>query len=91
MRECRLLDVIATNPDHLRQGVASSLIAWGFEQAAKDGMPTILCAATHAVPLYLKNGLELVETLTLEYIDKDADGKPVGERTITLVIMTKRP
>ena len=91
MVECRLLDVIATNPNYLRQGVASGLIAWGLEQAAKDGMPTILCAAPHAVPVYLKNGLGIVETLALDYIDKDADGKAVGERTITLVIMMKRP
>ena len=50
---------LAVDPNFQRRGIASMLIAWGQEQARKEGVCIGLIASTVGQELYRKNGFHL--------------------------------
>ncbi|KAK9899750.1 hypothetical protein P389DRAFT_192061 [Cystobasidium minutum MCA 4210] len=83
---------IATHPGYLRQGVASAILDWGIKEANKEQVPVLIESVPHARAVYLSKGFAEIGKWTLDYDDKDMQGKPTGEtKTITLYMMTREP
>jgi predicted acetyltransferase len=54
------LMILATHPDHRRQGAASKLLAWGIQEAQTKKVSITLFSSPMGLPLYRKNGFEQV-------------------------------
>ena len=55
------LSFLATHPDHQRRGAGKMLLDYGAELAEKKGLQSTLFATKVGLPLYLREGFELVD------------------------------
>ena len=51
--------VLAVDKNHRRKGIASKLVRWGAEEAAKDGKTVVLLSAPDAALFYTAVGFEV--------------------------------
>lgn len=71
--------------------MAKALLQWGFEQAAKEHLPTLVESVPSAWTLYENAGFERVADWSMEYPDRDMQGQETGEkRVIELVVGVRR-
>lgn len=52
------LEMLATEPGYTRRGIGKSLVAWGIQKAAEEGLPCYLDATAEGVALYKSLGFE---------------------------------
>ncbi|KAF5856145.1 hypothetical protein ETB97_007828 [Aspergillus alliaceus] len=57
------LDMLATNPDHQRQGAASLLVQWGCALADRTGAAIYIASSDQGAGLYRKFGFSLLDGL----------------------------
>ncbi|MCJ1313867.1 hypothetical protein MMC25_007547 [Agyrium rufum] len=55
-----LLELMATHPNHRRQGAADLLMKWGLKKADEIGVDILLEASEMGKPLYEKYGFEVI-------------------------------
>ncbi|KAF5019813.1 hypothetical protein F66182_8182 [Fusarium sp. NRRL 66182] len=60
------VNILFTHPDHRRQGVASVIMDWSKKKADEMGVELWLDSTEQGVPVYLKHGLAVVNTNTLQ-------------------------
>ena len=55
-----VLQVLCVHPSHQRKGIATQMVRWGIEEAAKHGKGVIVIATPMGRPFYASVGFEAV-------------------------------
>ena len=59
------LTFVGTDPQHERRGAATSLIRWGLDKCAREGIPAYLESTPNAASIYERLGFWRVERLSI--------------------------
>jgi GNAT superfamily N-acetyltransferase len=74
------LDFLGVDPDHGRQGFGQELVAWGFEQARKEGVGCSVISSDGKERFYQSCGFDVVAGTVRDF---GGDANPIKKNGIT--------